>query len=177
MTNEQLFTILRPHLLRVSGVPELILANPNRPAPIGDYASLQIRQHQDERGQANITRRTLPDNRIEETVKAQVAMTCALEFYRGKAHEYASRILQINKRQDVTWPLFKHNISIRNTGPILDLTALQSNNYEPRARIDLYLWLEESNTYEVNNILGVNASVQSETGATLADVDVILKGA
>lgn len=175
MTNSEIFAILRPHIMAVTGVPECILANPNKPAPTGDYASLQIRYATEERGQANIHKRNLPDDQVEGDVRAQMMMTCVLEFYRGRAHEYAEQILQIGKRQDVTWPLFKHGISIRNTGQILDLTALQSSNYEPRARIDLYLWLEASSKYIVNNILGASASVQYETGPILQSISVDLR--
>lgn len=171
----ELFQILRPHVITVSGVPECIFANQNAPAPPGDYAALQIRHATEERGQANIKKRNLPDDRVEGDVRAQMMMTCVLEFYRGRAHEYAEQILQIGKRQDVTWPLFKEGIGIRNTSGILDLTALQSSNYEPRARIELYLWLEASSKYIVNNILGASASVQYETGDVLQSISVDLR--
>lgn len=175
MNNLSLFQNLRPHILNVSGVRDVILANQNQPAPAFDYAAVQIRTAVEERGQANIIKRNLPDDRVEGDVRAQTMVTCVVEFYRGEAQEYANQLLQIGKRQDVTWKLFKEGISIRNTGPVLDLTALQSSNYEQRARIELYLWLEASSKYVVNNILGASASVQYETGDVLQSISVDLR--
>lgn len=54
MTDKEIFLILRPHILRVTGVPECILADPNAQAPTGEYASVRPRQGISERGQANI---------------------------------------------------------------------------------------------------------------------------
>lgn len=164
MTDEQLFQILRPHILAVSGVPLVILAAQNQNAPKGPYASLQMRYNNSERGQANISQRNVPDEKVEIEVKPQRVMTCVAEFYRGEAKMFAERLQQLGKREDVTWPLFKHRISIRNVGPVSDLTALQSSNYEQRARVEFVLWMEGSSKYELNNILGVDFELQNEKG-------------
>lgn len=177
MTNNELFALLRPHFMAVSGVPQLIMANQNQPAPEGEYASLQVRTATEERGQANIVSRNFTGDQVEIEILPQLAVTCVLEFYRGNAHEYAQHILQIGRRGDVVWPLFKEGISIRNTSGVLDLTALQSSNYEPRARVEVYLWMQGSSKYVVNNILGVDASLQYETGNTIQSVSVDIRGA
>lgn len=177
MTNDQIYLILQPIIKRVSGCPVVIKYAQNADSPKGEYGSIQVTDRADERGQANITRKKLPDGSIEETVKAQVMKTVVVEFYRGAAHDYAIKLFQMGKRQDVSWDLFKHKISIRNTGSIIDLTALQSSNYEARSRIDLYLWLEESNSYILNPIEGVGFSVSYEGNSIVQSGNVKLKGA
>lgn len=172
MTDAQIFALLRPHIMLVSGVPELILAPQNQNAPKGEYGTLQIRFRDDERGQANIYRKNVPDQKVEFDVRTQRVMTCVCEFFRGNALEYAERLQQMNRREDVVWPLFKSGISIRSVGPIMNLTALQSSNFENRARLEFVLWMEGSSKYQVNNILAVKVEAQNEQGVTLANAEI-----
>lgn len=172
MTNEEIFQVLRPHIERVSGREQVILANQNKNSPIGEYASVQIRTDVGERGQANIIKRNVPGNLVQDEVRSQQVVTCVTEFYRGDAQEDAAKLLQMGRRQDVVWDLFKHKMSIRNIGRVMDLTALQSSNFEQRARVEIYLWMEGVGTYEVNNILAVEVQVQNEQGDILQEIDV-----
>lgn len=167
MTNSELFAILQPHILNVSGVPIVILANQNADAPTGDYATIQVRTNISERGQANIKYTALDGDLVQTNIKPQMLVTCVVEFFRGDAHMYAQNLLQINRREDVVWSLFKKNISIRDTGAIKDLTALQSGNYEQRAHIEINLWMEEILTYTNNTILEVPISLENEKGVVI----------
>lgn len=167
MNDVDLFKLLRPHVLRVSGVPEVILAPQNKAAPKGEYASIQVRYNTSERGQANIYSREIPDDKVETDVKAQRVMTCVVEFYRGEARQYAANLQQMNRRSDVVWPLFVEGISIRNMGVVLDLTELQSSNYEPRARVEMVLWMEGSSKVIDNYIKHVKINMQNEEGRVL----------
>lgn len=176
MTNEQIFAILRPHVMALTGVPECILYAQNQDAPAGEYASIQPRYAVEERGQANIYRKDVIDDQVETDVKPQIMMTVIVEFFRGSANERAQRLLQMGKVGTVTWDLFKHKMSIRNTSGILDLTALQSNNYEQRARIELYLWMESSTAYAVNNILGTKIIAEKEDGQVIQEINIDIRG-
>ncbi len=60
MTSLELFKLLRPIILTVTGVPECIMADPNAQAPTGPYASVRVRQAIHERGQANVKVSDLP---------------------------------------------------------------------------------------------------------------------
>lgn len=146
--------------MMASGVPEIILANQNRPAPKGEYASLQIRTDIGQRGQGIIKKKELPGDAVQTEIYPQLVIHCILEFYRGKAHEYAQNMAQVNRRPDVVWELFKNKISIRNTSPVFDLTALQSSNYEQRSRVEIYLWAQGKSTVTVNNILKVDVAIE-----------------
>lgn len=165
MTDQEIFALLRPHIMRVTGVPELILYAQNQNAPKDPYGSLQVRSAIDERGQA-ITHKTYikAEERFEIDVRPQMALTCVAEFFRGDAKLYAQRLLQMGKREDVIWPLFREGISIRNVGAVMDLTALQASNFEQRARVEIHLWLEGSSKYEINAITGVQTEYQNEAG-------------
>lgn len=174
MNDVDLFKILRPHVLRVSGVPEVILAPQNHQSPKGEYASIQVRYNTSERGQANISSKDIPDDKIETDIRPQRVMTCVIEFYRGEARQYAANLQQMNRRSDVMWPLFVEGISIRNMGVVLDLTELQASNYEPRARIEMVLWMEGSSKVIDNKILGVNVVVSDEKGHIL-DIQTVPK--
>lgn len=173
MDDKRIFEILRPLIMTVSGVTDCILANQNQNSPKEAYASVQIRTNVSERGQANIYHRDLiATNQVEGDVRAQQMVTCVVEFYRGEANAMAASLQQMGKRSDVSWVLFKENMSIRNVGTAIDLTALQSSNYEKRARIELYLWVESSSKYVVNNILGTSIAVENEEGDVLQTISV-----
>lgn len=173
MTNMELYMLLRPAVMTASGVPMVIPAADNSPAPTGPYASIHVRTDIRERGMAFKDRRLLPDNEtFEHTVRSQQEVTCTVEFYRDGAKEYAANMLQMDKRDDIVWTLYKAGINIMSTGPVLDLTALQSNQYEERARVDIYLRMQVARKYEVNRIMEVTGVAQNEGGTDIQTVTV-----
>jgi hypothetical protein len=173
MTNIELYKLLRPAVMTASGVPMIIPGADNQSAPIGSYASIHVRTGINERGMAFQRRKLLPDGEtFEHTIKSQQEVTCAVEFYRDGAKEYAAKLLQFDKRDDVIWPLFKAGICIMSTGPVLDLTALQSNQHEERARVDILLRMEAARVYTINRIMEVTGIVQNEDGTELQSATV-----
>lgn len=173
MTNIELYRLLHPAVMTASGVPEIIPAGDNHDAPIGPYASIHIRTDIRERGMAFKDRRLLPDNEtFEHTVRSQQEVTCAVEFYRDGAKEYAANMLQMDKRDDIVWTLYKAGLNIMRTGPVLDLTALQSNQYEERARVDIYLRMQVARAYQINRIMEVTGVVSNEDGDELQSATV-----
>lgn len=168
MTNLELYKLLHPAVMLASGVPLIVPAADNQDAPSGSYASIHVRTDIRERGMAFKDRRLLPDNEtFEDTIRSQQEVTCTVEFYRSGAKEYASNMLQLDKRDDIIWALFKAGISIMSTGPVLDLTALQSNQYEERARVDVYLRMQVARKYQINRIMEVAVIAQNEDGDEL----------
>lgn len=168
MTNIELYDLLQAAVLAATGVPAVIPAADNQPAPTGAYASIHVRTNVGERGMAFKDRRLLPDHEtFEHTIRSQQEVTCVVEFYRAGAKEYAADMLQLDKRDDIGWALFKAGVNIMHTGPVLDLTALQSDQYEERARVDVYLRMQGARKYRVNRIMQVTGTVQNEEGVDL----------
>jgi len=173
MTNLDLYKLLYPAVKLASGVPTIIPGADNQDAPSGSYASIHVRTDIRERGMAFKDRRLLPDNEtFEHTVRSQQEVTCTVEFYRDGAKEYAANMLQMDKRDDIVWTLYKAGLNIMRTGPVLDLTALQSNQYEERARVDIYLRMQVARKYEINRIMEATAAVSNEDGDELQSVTV-----
>ena len=175
MTDKEIFLILRPHILRVTGVPECILADPNAQAPIGEYASVRPRQGISERGQANIYNSNLLGDQVRTEVRSQIIAQCEVNFYRGEALRRAELLKECHKLPSVTWDLFKNKIGWGGTEPVNNLTALQASNFEQRAQIIIKLWYETSNIDDVNNILSASAIVEDEKARTLQTIDVELR--
>lgn len=174
MTDKELFQILRPHIIRVTGVPECILADPNAPSPRGEYCSVRPRQHVSERGQANIIETNRPGNLVRTEVLSQIVASCDVNFYRGEALRRAELLKECHKRPDVAWDLFRHKIGWGGTDSVNNLTALQSSNWEQRAQITIKLWYETSDIVDINNILSVSVTVEDEKQHQLQSVDVNL---
>ncbi|PPC95719.1 MAG: hypothetical protein CTY32_08560 [Methylotenera sp.] len=172
MTNEELFTVLRKIVMDVTGVPECILADQNKQAPKGAYASIKPRQSISERGQANIYTANVAGDKVRGDVRAQIMCTCSINFYRGNALELAERLKQCNKRYDVSIDLYKAKLGWNGTSNVNNLTALQANNQEQRAQIDIRLMYEASNISEVNNILSASIAIENEKAEVLQTVDI-----
>lgn len=175
MTDKELFLILRPHIMRVTGVPECILADPNAKSPIGEYASVRPRQGITERGQANIYNSDQPGDLVRTEVKSQIIAQCEINFYRGEALRRAELLKECHKLPSVTWDLFKNGIGWGGTEPVNNLTALQASNFEQRAQIVVRLMYETTNVEDVNNILSVSLGVEDEKARLLQTVDVNLQ--
>ena len=173
MNREQLFDAIRPIIMSVTGVPECILADPDAPAPQGLYASVQPKQTINQRGQANIKRTNVPfANSVNVDVRAQIIVNCSVNFYRNGAHDAASRILQANKRPDVSEALYRAGLGWNRAGPVNNLSALQSSNIEERAQVSIFLMYETTDPVVINSIESLQVIVQNESGATLEDFTV-----
>lgn len=172
MTDEELFDILRPIILLVTGVPECILADPNAPAPNGSYAAVRPQQSITERGQANVIRIGNNDATQTTKVRAQIAATCWVNFYRDGAMSFAQKLKQCNKRPNVSITLLKNKLGWAGTDAINNLTALQSENFEERAQIAIRLWYETTDEDVINSIERANIGVEYENGTLVTTVDV-----
>ncbi|MGH9932944.1 MAG: phage neck terminator protein [Pyrinomonadaceae bacterium] len=176
MTNEQLFALLRPIVISATGLAKCELANQGNlqgyVAPSGEYCTIWPRQSVVERGQANVKRRDIPGELIESEVRAQVIATCSVNFYRGRAHEFAEKLKQCNKHPNIQVALYKAKLGWMGTDAVNDLTALQSANWENRAQITIRLAYEVTTLTEFNNILSVAVEVQNEDAEVLAEFDV-----
>lgn len=172
MTNEQLFAILRPIIMTVTGVPECILADQNAKSPTGEYASIRPRQSIDQRGQAHIYPINKIGDQVTVDVRAQVIATASVNFYRGDAMARVERLKECNKRPDVSMDLFRAKVRWLGTSAANNLTALQSVNWEQRSQISIRLGYEVSNINDVNNILSASVIVENENGVTLETIDI-----
>lgn len=175
MTRDQLFDLIQPIILTVTGVPECIQADQNLPAPSGDYASVRTKQSINQRGQANNYQRLIPNGPwtdIEKDARSQVVVQCSVNFYRGNALDYAERLHQANRRPDVQRDLFLGGVGWRNTSAVSNLTTLQSKNFEQRAHIDIFLMYETSDPVVINEIASVQVLVRDDEDRLLADETV-----
>lgn len=177
MTSHELYLLLAPHIKKVTGVPLVIKAAQNAPAPAGSYASLLVKSHIAERGTAFKRYDIKPDDdrTLEFTNNAQLVITCVVEFFRDGAKDYASKLLQIQRREDVIWDLYANKINLLNTSNVIDLTALQANTFEERARVELTTRGIELAKYDINRILTVPIEVSNEEGHELLTVTVELE--
>ena len=173
MTNDEIFDILRPIVMDVTKVPECILADETAPSPSGPYATIRPKQAITEHGQAIIKRIAKPGALQEVQVRAQIVATCSINFFRGEAQSHAEKLKQANKRPNVSMELMRKKLGWRGTDAVNNLTALQSNNYEQRAQINIYLYYESFDVDEINTIENVPIAVQYEDGTTITTIDVV----
>jgi hypothetical protein len=172
MTNEQLFQVLRPLIVQVTGVPT-ILADQNVKAPTGPYCTIRPRQSVRMRGQALMsTTISGPLHDVTTTIKRQILATCSIQFYRGEARQCAELVAEMNKLPTVSMALLKAKCGWGGAGPVNDITALQSSNWEQRAAVDVVLMYETTSQDTVNAILSAEVQVQNEQGKLLQTLSV-----
>lgn len=172
MTDVEIFKVLRPIIMTVTGVPECIIADPNGRSPQGEYASVRPRQGVSERGQANIYVKDVPGDYVRTDVRSQIVASCEVNFYRGEALRRAELLKQCNKRPDVAMTLLRNKIGWGGTEAVNNLTALQSANFEQRAQIVIKLWYETSDVVDINNILSASVIVEDEKEQVLQTINV-----
>jgi hypothetical protein len=159
----------------VTGISTVILADQvsssgsGLPAPDGEYAVIEPTQSITERGQANVYRSTSASPRaIDVEVRAQVMVEASINVFRGvDALNRVSRLLQCNKRPDVSATLFKNKLGWNRTSAPNNLTRLQSGNPEQRAQIYLYLMYETRDPVTINTIESASYSVEYETSGEI----------
>jgi hypothetical protein len=172
MTNEQLFAILQPIIMRVTGVPVCMLADQNFKSPTGEYASIRPRQSIDQRGQAHIVPVDKIGDLVSVDVRSQVIATANVNFYRGDAMARVERLQECHKRPDVSIDLFKAGVRWLGTSAANNLTALQSVNWEQRAQISIRLGYEVSDINDINNILSASVIIEDEKARVLETIDI-----
>lgn len=181
MTRLEIFNIIRPIVESVTGVSTVILADQVRadgsglPSPDGEYIVIEPKQSISERGQANIYRNTsATPQSIDVEVRAQIIVEVSVNVFRGvDALSRVSRLLQCNKRPDVSATLFKNKLGWNRTSAPNNLTRLQSGNPEQRAQIYLYLMYETRDPVTINTIESASYEIQYEDGQVIASGDVL----
>lgn len=178
MTNEQIFDILRPIVMAVTGVPECILettgsASP-APSPTGEYAAIRPQQSITQRGQANIIRKPgIAPATQSVDIRAQVFCKVWINFYRGDAMSRAQRLMQCHKRPDVSATLFRAKLGWMGADAANNLTELQFETTESRAQIAINLAYETIDPVVINSIEQVPVIIEYENGDTITTIDVV----
>lgn len=173
MNKLELFELLRPIVQTVTGVPTCIYADQNVKAPTGTYAAIRPKQSIRRRGQADVNWKPgAPVESVDITRKTHVITECSINFYRDGAEDYAEMMLEADKRPDVYETLYRAGVGWLRAGPVNNLTALQANNWEPRAQISVFLIYDVADTVNVNSIESAEIQVQNEDADTLLTVDI-----
>lgn len=172
MTRDQIFDVLRPIIMSVTGVPECILENPNREAPSGEYAAVNPKMSPKQKGQAIIDRVAKPGMLQGVNVRRQVETSVAVNFYRGDSRSRAELLIECHKLPNIADSLFRARIGWGGIGPINDLTSLQSENFESRAHVQIELLHEIAIETDINSIESVEVRVQNEQGTVIEAIEV-----
>lgn len=179
MTNDQLYAVVHQIVTTITGLPgtKVIKAmqNADAPAPLGEYAAINPYLGTTQHAQAKITRsNTAPVASpvgdvldVAHSIKAQLVKPVSVNFYRGNAHEYAQDLAQANKRPDISQILHEAGIGWHSMDGPRDLSALQSNQWEPRAQVTINFWMEREQSATTNAIYSVEITAENSAGDTL----------
>ncbi len=172
MTDLELFNLMRPIIMDITGVPECIMTDPNEKAPSGPYAAFKPKRNTTNRGQPNVTRKNGVGATIDVKVEPQLITECVIDFYRTGARDYAQLLEGANKYPDVSRALFLARTGWQKTGPMQDLTALQADNQEERSQISVFLMYSPERTVAINSIERVRVDVEDHKARQLDSFEI-----
>lgn len=181
MNRLELFQILQPIVKTVTGVPTVILTDQvsssgsGLPSPTGEYATIEPKQSISQRGQANIHRsNSVTPQSVDVDVRAQIIVEASINVYRGvDAISRVERLLQCNKRPDISAALRAGSLGWQRASAPNNLTRLQSGNPEQRAQVYIYLYYETTDPVTIDSIESASYEVQYEDGTVVASGEIV----
>ena len=182
MTNEELYKVMRQVTSLATGLPlsSIFQENPNAKTKKGEYCSISCTQAKTQRGQANIKHSdTAPVDspigqlvNVKHDVYTQLVAEVSVNFYRGVANDHAFALFQANKQPDVSALLFSNKVGWRNAGPVNNLTALQSESFESRAQVTIFVMYEVNRSVDTNAIYSVGLIAEDEDTNVLESITI-----
>ena len=173
MTDDEIFDAIRPIILSATGVAECIKSDPNALAPLGEYCSVSVHSGVNQRGQAiDYSSSTSGVASLDIDIRSQLVSEVSINFYRGQAVNFATRIPQANKLPDISAQLFASGMGWQRAGPINKLTGLQSGAMEERAQVSIYVLHEQPVTAVINSIEAVTWDIEDEDLNTLSTGEI-----
>lgn len=144
MTREELFQILRPIVVNVTGVSQVILANQSTIAPTGEYCTIEPFSNLTQLGRGHLKRESIPAvdgdlnfEDLRETLTVSIEAAVSVNFYRGNAQDYAHKLMFCDQRSAVSDYLFEKGVGWMGTDTVNNLTLLNSGQYEQRSQINI----------------------------------------
>lgn len=178
MTNNELFSIVRQIVMYVTGLGDgnIVIRDPNIGSPPGEYCSVEVsgtsrRYAKGGSRFTNVGPISSPIGNVfdvNQEVRQSIIRDVSLNFYRGNANDYAVMMLGAKQRTDVHNLLLANNVGWISTGPVNDLTALQSNQKEARAEVTITVSTLETQNVTSNAIYQSTLSAENETGTEVA---------
>lgn len=166
-----IFKTMSDIIKTVTGVQEVIKANPNAPSPQGEYASLYIMTDVNHRYMGTVKRVWNKNTQqLDESVTYPLNIHVTINFYRGEAAENASKLVRAPYLSDVSMMLARNKIGWIGNDPIQDLTGLQSQSFEKRAVIRVNLIKDAVLNGSVNDIQEVTITVKDEDSNKLSEI-------
>ena len=170
MTREELFTVMREIVLKVTDVDVCILNAQRETAPTGQYCSIEpfASLNQIGRGSTKNTEVAAVDGEdfydVQEDLTVLIEAKVSVNFFRDDARMLAQKLMFCDQRSDIHEKLLINGLGWMRTDAVNNLTLLNGAIYEPRAQINLYIQFEQTQSNTVQQIYNVDFGLQNESG-------------
>lgn len=164
----EIFEAIKKVVERLTGV-QAFSANQNDISPRGAYATILVMQSAVATSRGTVKQKIINDgNDAVVTARYPVTWTVTINFWRGKAIENATRLMNIFYLPATSDELLASGVGLVNCSNVQNLTALQSKSFEERAVITLTLTTFEEISEQVGVIRKFGISVENEDSKELA---------
>lgn len=159
-----------------SGVPLAILANQGGSRPEGLYATynpMPIRAYGHPRRLHNEVPAVEPVptfdwTDFEEVTISNLELLLSLNFFNDGSKNAAMRMLNCQFRSPIGEMLYFNGISVRDAGPVRNLTGLESAEIQSRHQVDVHMFVEMGISDTVLRAAGFRVKIEDENGNVLA---------
>lgn len=171
-TIDELHGTLAKLVRDASGVPLAILANQGGDRPTGRYATynpIPMRAYGHPRRLRSYVPAVAPVPEfewtdIEEITISNLELLLSLNFFNAGSASAAMRMLDCQFRQPIGEYLYRSGISIRDAGPVRELTGLESGTVQSRHQVDVHMFVELGVTDTVLRAAGMRVKIEDESG-------------
>lgn len=158
-----------------SGVPLAILANQGGSRPVGAYATynpMPIRAY----GHPRRLRSDIPAAEpvpafewtdFDELTISNLELLLSLNFFNDGSQNAAMRMLNCQFRSPIGELLYFNGLSVRDAGPVRDLTRLEAAEIQSRHQVDVHMYAEVSISDTVLRAAGMKVKIEDEYGNIL----------
>lgn len=181
MTREELFQILRPIIINVTGVTQVILANQGATAPTGEYCAVEPFSTITQLGRGHLKRENIAPvdgnpnfEDLGETLTVNMEATVSVNFYRGNAQDHAQKLMFCDQRSAVHEYLFENGVGWMGCDAVNNLTTLNSADYEHRAQMNIRVRFKQEQTDSIQAIYETSWVVEDENANELVSGSVEL---
>lgn len=140
MNKTDIYIFIQEVVKELTNLDIVIMADPNAPSPTSTYCSVYISNTADKIAAPIIDNKYIVDDeQIELSYLQLIRNEVVLNFYGKDSLDNASKLYNSLYTEYVKLKSYQKNIYINSIGSIINLTALQSNNFEERAKMSIFV--------------------------------------
>jgi len=164
MNKIEVYTYIQEIIKELTDVDNVIMADPDAASPTTAYCSVFISNTVNNIASPIITDTYIAaDEKISINYSSLVKNEIVLNFYGKNSLDNANKIYNSSYMENVKSKSYQKDIYIDSIGSIINLTSLQSSNFEERAKISIFVKYKVIANEIINSIEKFELDIKNKT--------------